>query len=161
MEGTNTGHEDAAGMASVGVRLTAELGHGACAKRPCQCSVMALPLPERWRAPVGGQLCMVRSSSLRVNWLQKRAISASELNAQLGWGAEHIFFIMPMPVFLLLHLLSCAMHYFNGRFVTATVSRNVPLSTGGMNVMSPSNDDKIATIVSPPTFCAFALSEPK
>ncbi len=55
MQGTNTGHEDAEGMASVGVRLTAELGHGACAKRPCQCSVMALPLPERWRAPMGGQ----------------------------------------------------------------------------------------------------------
>jgi hypothetical protein len=57
VEGTNTGHEDAAGMASVGVRLTAELGHGACAKRPCPSSVMALPLPERWRAPMGGQLC--------------------------------------------------------------------------------------------------------
>ena len=27
MQGTNTGHEDAEGMASVGVRLTAELGH--------------------------------------------------------------------------------------------------------------------------------------
>ncbi len=55
MEGTNTGHEDAEGMASVGVRLTAELGHGGCAKRPCPSSVMALPLPERWRAPMGGQ----------------------------------------------------------------------------------------------------------
>ncbi len=57
MKGTNMGHEDAEGMAHVGVRLTAELGHGACAKRPCPRSVMALPLPERWRAPVGGQLC--------------------------------------------------------------------------------------------------------
>ena len=57
MEGTNTGQENAAGMASVGVRLTAELGHGGCAKRPCPSSVMALPLPERWRAPMGGQLC--------------------------------------------------------------------------------------------------------
>ncbi len=55
MEGTNTGQENAEGMASVGVRLTAELGHGACAKRPCPSSVMALPLPERWRAPMGGQ----------------------------------------------------------------------------------------------------------
>jgi hypothetical protein len=27
VEGTDTGHEDAEGMASVGVRLTAELGH--------------------------------------------------------------------------------------------------------------------------------------
>ena len=62
MEGTDTGHEDAEGMASVGVRLTAELGHGACAKRPCQCSVMALPLPERWRAPMGGQLCILSCS---------------------------------------------------------------------------------------------------
>jgi len=57
VEGTNTGHEDAAGMASVGVRLTAELGHAGCAKRRCLSSVMALPLPERWRAPMGGQLC--------------------------------------------------------------------------------------------------------
>ena len=65
MEGTNTGHEDAAGMASVGVRLTAELGHGACAKRPCQCSVMALPLPERWRAPMGEWRCMVIRVSIR------------------------------------------------------------------------------------------------
>jgi hypothetical protein len=55
VEGTNTGQENAAGMASVGVRLTAELGHGRCAKRPCPSSVMALPLPERWRAPMGGQ----------------------------------------------------------------------------------------------------------
>jgi hypothetical protein len=55
VEGTDTGHEDAEGMASVGVRLTAELGHSACAKRPCPSSVMALPLPERWRAPMGGQ----------------------------------------------------------------------------------------------------------
>ena len=55
MEGTDTGQENAAGMASVGVRLTAELGHGGCAKRPCPSSVMALPLPERWRAPRGGQ----------------------------------------------------------------------------------------------------------
>jgi len=66
VEGTNTGHEDAAGMASVGVRLTAELGHGACAKRPCQCSVMALPLPERWRAPMGVRRCMARGSSVRL-----------------------------------------------------------------------------------------------
>ena len=29
MEGTNTGHENAEGMASVGVRLTAQLGNGA------------------------------------------------------------------------------------------------------------------------------------
>ncbi len=57
MEGTDTGQENAEGMASVGVRLTAELGHGGCAKRPCPSSVMVLPLPERWRAPVGGQLC--------------------------------------------------------------------------------------------------------
>lgn len=28
MQGTNTGHEDAEGMASVGVRLTAQLGAG-------------------------------------------------------------------------------------------------------------------------------------
>ena len=71
MEGTDTGHEDAEGMASVGVRLTAELGHGGCAKRPCPSSVMALPLPERWRAPMGGQRftraprcsCRRRSSS--------------------------------------------------------------------------------------------------
>ena len=55
MEGTNTGRENAEGMASVGVSLTAELGHGACAKRLCPSSVMALPLPERWRAPMGGQ----------------------------------------------------------------------------------------------------------
>ena len=55
MEGTDTGHEDAEGMASVGVRFTAELGHGGCAKRPCPSSVVALPLPERWRAPRGGQ----------------------------------------------------------------------------------------------------------
>jgi hypothetical protein len=55
VEGSNTGHEDAEGMASVGVRLTAELGHAGCAKRRCLSSVMALPLPERWRAPMGGQ----------------------------------------------------------------------------------------------------------
>ena len=55
MEGTNTGRENAEGMASVGVSLTAELGHGGCAKRQCPSSVMALPLPERWRAPKGGQ----------------------------------------------------------------------------------------------------------
>ena len=55
MEGTDTGHADAEGMASVGVRLTAELGHGACAKRPCPSSVVEVPLPERWRAPRGGQ----------------------------------------------------------------------------------------------------------
>ena len=65
MEGTNTGHEDAEGMASVGVRLTAELGHGACAKRRCPSSVMALPLPERWRAPMGWQRCMaIRPSAM-------------------------------------------------------------------------------------------------
>jgi hypothetical protein len=70
VEGTNTGHEDTAGMASVGVRLTAELGHGACAKRPCQCSVMALPLPERWRAPMGVLHCMVVISSVRLDRTQ-------------------------------------------------------------------------------------------
>ena len=64
MEGTNTGHEDGEAMASVGVRLTAELGHGACAKRPCPSWVMALPLPERWRAPMGGRLCTTRALSL-------------------------------------------------------------------------------------------------
>ncbi len=71
MKGTNTGHEDAAGMASVGVRLTAELGHGACAKRPCPSSVMALPLPERWRAPMGVRRCMACSSSVRSECLQR------------------------------------------------------------------------------------------
>jgi hypothetical protein len=71
VEGTNTGHEDAEGMASVGVRLTAELGHGACAKRPCPSSVMALPLPERWRAPMGGQLCIASSSSVRLEGPRK------------------------------------------------------------------------------------------
>ena len=55
MQGTNTGQKNGEAMASVGVSLTAELGHGACAKRPCPSSVMALPLPERWRAPMGGQ----------------------------------------------------------------------------------------------------------
>jgi hypothetical protein len=30
-EGTNTGHENAEGMACVGVRLTAQLGHGCLA----------------------------------------------------------------------------------------------------------------------------------
>ena len=29
-QGTNTGHEDGEAMASVGVRLTAQLGHGLC-----------------------------------------------------------------------------------------------------------------------------------
>jgi hypothetical protein len=55
VKGTNTGQENGEAMASVGVCLTAELGHGGCAKRPCLSSVMALPLPERWRAPKGGQ----------------------------------------------------------------------------------------------------------
>ena len=81
MEGTNTGHEDAAGMASVGVRLTAELGHGACAKRPCQCSVMALPLPERWRAPVGGQLCKGAPNSSCLAPIKQR-IECSQHNAK-------------------------------------------------------------------------------
>jgi hypothetical protein len=71
VEGTNTGRENAEGMASVGVRLTAELGHGACTKRPCPSSVMALPLPERWRAPMGGQHCMARGSSVRLECPQK------------------------------------------------------------------------------------------
>jgi hypothetical protein len=66
VEGTNTGHEDAEGMASVGVRLTAELGHGGCAKRPCPSWVMALPLPERRRAPMGGQRCIESSSSVEL-----------------------------------------------------------------------------------------------
>ncbi len=88
MEGTDTGHEDAEGMASVGVRLTAELGHGACTERPCQCSVMALPLPERWRAPVGGRRCMVRSSSVRLDCLQNAGKLRVGLTNQLGRCAK-------------------------------------------------------------------------
>jgi hypothetical protein len=71
VEGTNTGHENAEGMASVGVRLTVELGHGGCAKRRYPRSVMVLPLLERWRAPMGGQLCIARSSSVRLVFSQK------------------------------------------------------------------------------------------
>ena len=32
MQGTNTGHEDGEAMASVGVRLTAQLGRGGCVR---------------------------------------------------------------------------------------------------------------------------------
>ena len=55
MQGTNKARKNGEAMGLVGVRLTAELGHGGCAKRPCPSSVTALPLPERWRAPMGGQ----------------------------------------------------------------------------------------------------------
>ena len=84
MEGTDTGHEDAEGMASVGVRLTAELGHGGCAKRPCPSSVVELPLPERWRAPMGGQLCIARSSSVSLEYPQKAGKLRVDFTALLG-----------------------------------------------------------------------------
>ena len=45
MEGTNTGHEDAEGMASVGVRLTAQLGD-ADGEMWLLCIVMLSTAPE-------------------------------------------------------------------------------------------------------------------
>ena len=72
MEGTNKARENGEAMGFVGVRLTAELGHGGCAKRPCPSSVIALRLPERWRAPMGGQrfteaLCFLGLSFSRIS----------------------------------------------------------------------------------------------
>jgi hypothetical protein len=88
VEGTNTGHENAEGMASVGVRLTAELGHACCAKRPCPSSVMALPLPERWRAPMGVRICMTNKSSAR--------LECPRISAMLQPHWLHIKFLVDM-----------------------------------------------------------------
>jgi hypothetical protein len=90
VEGTNKAHENGEAMGFVGVSLTAELGHGVCAKRPCPSSVMALPLPERWHAPVGGQLCIARSSSVRLVCSQKegKLRVRVDLTVRLGRGVE-------------------------------------------------------------------------